>query len=59
MRGNVAKDKMGWHKIKVFEKRCMDKTSVRHLSFFEKRVDKGLDYKGRTFDAYTQSYKEY
>jgi len=56
----MPRDKMGWHKIKVFPKSMMAKLAVNHIPFMQNRVQKlSMDYKGHTFKPYDPSYVEY
>ena len=51
-------DKMGFSKLEFFPKSFMRWLAARHVPVFKKRVEGGLDYKGRRFRGYTQKYRE-
>jgi len=51
-------DKMGLSKVKIFNPRAMKRVAAQHLTVFVKRVQGGLDAKGRKFPAYTDKYAD-
>jgi hypothetical protein len=55
----MPKDKMGWHKIKVFPKAMIRLLAAKHIPVFKKRVQKGIDGDGKRFKGYTKSYRKY
>jgi hypothetical protein len=50
------KDKMGLSKIQLFPKNAMRKIGALHNTIFKKRVEGGLDGKGKKFKGYTSKY---
>jgi len=55
----MSKNDGGWSKIKVFPKQMMGKLASVHIPFLKKRVQRGLDYRGKTFKKYDPNYAEY
>ena len=49
----------GLKKIEVFPKSVIYKVMMQHIPIFKKRVQRGVDGKGRKFKSYTKSYSEY
>jgi len=55
----MARKEPGFKKIEVFPVKVMRLAAVKHIPFFKKRVQRGVDGKGRKFKGYTSSYAEY
>ena len=51
-------DKMGLSKVKIFNPKAMKRVAAKHLTVFVKRVQGGLDAKGKKFPAYTEAYAD-
>ena len=56
--GEHVADKMGLSKIQLFPKAAMRKMAGFHVTILKKRVQGGVDYKGRRFKGYTDKYAE-
>ena len=55
----IMSDKMGLSKIKIFPVDVMGRIANEHITAFNKRVEGGIDAKGKKFKSYTPSYAEY
>ena len=51
-------DKMGLSKVKIFNPRDLKKVANEHIPVMKKRVEGGVDGKGRRFKGYTRKYAE-
>ena len=51
-------DKMGLSKVKIFNPKAMKRVALKHLTVFVKRVQGGMDAKGKAFPAYTEKYAD-
>ena len=51
-------DKMGLSKVKIFNPKAMKRVALKHLTVFLKRVQGGMDAKGKAFPAYTEAYAD-
>ena len=49
---------MGLKKVKIFKPSAMKRVALQHLTVFVKRVQGGLDAKGKAFPPYSDTYAD-